>query len=163
MMADKKMLNTVIGWVLSAAAVVFVLLLAGVASGTLTDDPPAVSPYASGPSSDSGDVFDTDAYDGGPDSTLSDTSAATTAVATAAITIQDFAFGDPITVAAGQDVVVINSDGVAHTWTSIDAVFDSRSIAGGGGSFTFSFDDAGEYAFFCTIHPTMTGSITVTG
>jgi len=151
-MADKRMLNTVIGWVLSTATLVFVLLLAGVASGALTDDPPAVSPYASGPSSD-----------GGSGSTLSDTSAATTAAATAAITIQDFAFGDPITVTAGQEVVVTNSDGVAHTWTSIDAVFDSRSIAGGGGSFTFSFDDAGEYAFFCTIHPTMTGAVTVTG
>jgi plastocyanin len=39
----------------------------------------------------------------------------------------------------------------------------SSSQRFGGGSFRFSFHDAGEYAFFCTIHPTMTGSITVTG
>ena len=162
-MAHKKPLNTVIGWVLGTATLVFVLLLAGVASGALTDDPPAVSPYASGPSGDGGDAFDTDGYDAGPDSTTSDTAAATAPTATAGITIQNFAFGDPITVAAGQAVVVTNSDGVAHTWTSTDAVFDSRSIAGGGGSFTFSFDEAGEYSFFCAIHPTMTGSITVTG
>lgn len=145
-MTDKKRINTVIGWVLGTAAVGFVLLLAGVASGIVTDDPPAVSPYASGPSSDGGDAFDT-----------------TVAVATAAITIQDFAFGDPITVATGQEVVVTNSDGLAHTWTSTDAVFDSSSIAGGGGLFTFTFDEAGEYDFFCAIHPSMTGSITVTG
>ncbi len=145
-MTDKKRLNTVIGWVLGTAAVGFVLLLAGVASGIVTDDPPAESPYASGPSSDGGDAFDT-----------------TVAVATAAITIQDFAFGDPITVATGQEVVVTNSDGLAHTWTSTDAVFDSSSIAGGGGSFTFTFGEAGEYDFFCAIHPSMTGSITVTG
>jgi plastocyanin len=60
-------------------------------------------------------------------------------------------------------VVVTNRDGVANTWTSTDAVFDSSSIAGAGGSFTFSFDEAGEYDFFCSIHPGMTGSITVTG
>jgi plastocyanin len=159
-MTDKKRLNTVIGWVLGTAAVGFVLLLAGVASGLVTDDPPAVSPYASGPSSDGGDPFDNDGYDAGSDSTAPDT---TVAVATAAITIQDFAFGDPITVATGQEVVVTNSDGLAHTWTSTDAVFDSSSIAGGGGSFTFTFDEAGEYDFFCAIHPSMTGSITVTG
>ncbi len=159
-MANRKTLNTVIGWVLGTAAVGFVLLLAGVASGIVTDDPPAVSPYASGPSSDGGDAFDNDGYDVGSDSTAPDT---TVAVATAAITIQDFAFGDPITVATGQEVVVTNSDGLAHTWTSTDAVFDSSSIAGGGGSFTFSFDEAGEYDFFCAIHPSMTGSITVTG
>lgn len=139
-MTDKKRLNTVIGWVLGTAAVGFVLLLAGVASGALTEDPPAVSPYASG-SSD----------------------AVSDQVEAAAITIQDFAFGDPITVTSGQEVIVTNRDGLAHTWTSTDAVFDSRSIAGGGGSFTFSFDDAGEYAFFCAIHPSMTGSITVEG
>lgn len=110
------------------------------ASGALTEDPPAVSPYASG-SSD----------------------AVSDQVEAAAITIQDFAFGDPITVATGQEVVVTNSDGVAHTWTSTAAVFDSSSIAGGGGSFTFSFDEVGEYDFFCAIHPSMTGSITVTG
>jgi len=162
-MAYRKTLNTVIGWVLGTAAVSFVLLLAGAASGIVTDDPPAVSPYASGPSSDGGDAFDNDASDAGSESTAPDSTAATSAVATAAITIQDFAFGDPITVATGQEVVVTNSDGVAHTWTSTDAVFDSSSIAGGGYSFPFSFDEAGEYDFFCTIHPSMTGSITVTG
>ena len=40
------MFNRVIGIVLTAGAVVFVLLLAGVGSPVLTDDPPEVSPYA---------------------------------------------------------------------------------------------------------------------
>ena len=43
------MYNRVIGVVLAAGAAVFVLLLAGVGSAVLTDDPPADSPYVSGP------------------------------------------------------------------------------------------------------------------
>jgi hypothetical protein len=43
------MYNRVISLVLGGGAVVFVLLLAGAGSGWVTDDPPAVSPYASGP------------------------------------------------------------------------------------------------------------------
>jgi hypothetical protein len=41
------MYNRFIGIVLALGAVVFVLLLAGVGSAMLTDDPPEVSPYAS--------------------------------------------------------------------------------------------------------------------
>lgn len=80
----------------------------------------------------------------------------------AAITIDNFSFGDPITVGAGQPVVVTNDDGVAHTWTSPDGVFDSGSIPSGD-SFEFTFAQAGEYEFFCSIHPSMAGTITVTG
>ncbi len=42
------MYNRVIGVVLGLGAAVFVLLLAGVGSAVLTDDPPEVSPYVSG-------------------------------------------------------------------------------------------------------------------
>lgn len=42
------MYNRVIGVILVFGAVVFVLLLAGVGSAMLTDEPPDVSPYASG-------------------------------------------------------------------------------------------------------------------
>ena len=40
--------STITGWVLSIAAVAFVVLLTGVGSKAFTDDPPAVSPYAAG-------------------------------------------------------------------------------------------------------------------
>lgn len=78
------------------------------------------------------------------------------------ITIESFSFGDPITVAAGTTVEVTNADGANHTWTSVDDLFDSGSLANGD-SFRFTFEQPGEYEFLCTIHPTMTGSITVTG
>lgn len=163
------MLNTVIGWILGAAALAFVLMLAGFASGALTDDPPAVNPYVSRSSDDGSDVFDTDAYNtrdtavanAGSETTAAADQAATPAGA-AVITIELFDFGDPIAVAAGQNVTVTNKDGVIHTWTSRDGVFDSGSIAPGG-SFTVSLEEAGDYEFFCSIHSTMTGSITVTG
>lgn len=80
----------------------------------------------------------------------------------ATITIQGFAFGDPITVDAGEEVTVVNADSTAHTWTSTDGLFDSGSLSSGA-SFNHTFDEAGEYTFFCGIHPQMTGSITVEG
>ena len=80
----------------------------------------------------------------------------------ASITIQDFDFGQPLEISVGTAVTVTNADAAAHTWTSDDEVFDSGSL-GQGEEFTFTFDEAGEYSFFCSIHPAMTGSITVSG
>lgn len=79
----------------------------------------------------------------------------------ATITISGFSFGDPVTVQAGDTVAVVNNDGVPHTWTSEDDVFNLS--LGGGAQGTFTFDEPGEYAFFCSIHPSMTGTITVEG
>jgi len=80
----------------------------------------------------------------------------------AAITIAGFSFGDPIEVVAGTTVTVTNDDSAAHTWTSSDDTWPSAAL-GGGESFDFTFEEAGTYEFFCSIHPTMTGSVTVTG
>jgi plastocyanin len=106
----------------------------------------------------------------GDDDTTSDTTEAPATTATeapiaadaAAITISGFAFGDPITVAIGTEVTVTNEDGAPHTWTSNDGLWDSGSLSGGD-SFSFTFTEAGAFDFFCGIHPSMTGSITVTG
>jgi len=80
----------------------------------------------------------------------------------ASITIEDFSFNGVSTVSVGTTVTATNQDGVAHTWTSDDGVWDSGRIASGE-SFEFTFDEAGEYSYFCTIHPTMEGTITVEG
>lgn len=80
----------------------------------------------------------------------------------AVISIVDFSFGIPITVSVGQEVTVANRDGFAHTWTADDGTFNSGSIEPGG-QFAFTFTEAGEYTFFCGIHPAMTGSISVQG
>lgn len=78
------------------------------------------------------------------------------------ITIKDFSFGEPISVAVGDTVVVTNEDGLTHTWTSKDGLFNAGGIVPGG-SFQITFEEPGEYAFFCSIHPSMTGTISVSG
>ena len=62
----------------------------------------------------------------------------------------------------GTVVTTTNQDGVSHTWASEDGLWDSGGLSQGE-SFQFQFDQPGTYDFFCSIHPSMTGSITVQG
>ena len=78
------------------------------------------------------------------------------------ITIANFAFDGVTEVALGTTVTVTNTDASPHTWSSEDGTFDSGSISPGD-TFEFTFDTAGEFAYFCNFHPSMTGTITVTG
>jgi plastocyanin len=78
------------------------------------------------------------------------------------ILIDGFAFSEPDPLAVGGSVTVTNNDSTTHTWTANDGLFDSSGISPGE-SFEFTFEEAGTFTFFCNIHPTMTGSITVTG
>ena len=70
------------------------------------------------------------------------------------------------TVSTGGTVTWTNNDSAAHTVTSgtptdgPDGVFDS-SIIMAGKTFEFTFDKAGEYNYFCVVHPWMTGKVTV--
>ena len=98
----------------------------------------------------------------GTTTTISETTTTQASVGVV-ITISNFSFGTPRTVKVGEEVTVQNEDAIGHTWTSDDDVFDSGTITSGN-PFTFTFDAAGEYTFFCKIHPTqMMGSITVEG
>jgi plastocyanin len=75
--------------------------------------------------------------------------------------IQGMAFNpSSITVAAGTTIKWTNKDAVSHTVTSSTALFNSGSI-GPNGTYTFTFATAGNYAYYCTIHPSMTASVTV--
>ena len=98
----------------------------------------------------------------GSDSTTSSSASDGSGSDSAAITIEDFAFSGPSSVSAGTTVTATNQDGVTHTWTSDDDVWDSGGLANGE-SFEFTFEEPGEYPFFCEIHPTMEGTITVEG
>jgi plastocyanin len=82
--------------------------------------------------------------------------------ASAGIVISGFSFGEPITVAVGETVTIRNEDAAAHTWTSDDGLFDSGTLAEGE-EFTITFDEPGEFSFLCEFHPSMVGTITVTG
>lgn len=68
----------------------------------------------------------------------------------------------------GSMVTWVNDDTASHTVTSgivennrptPDGSFDS-GIINPGDSFPFVFDKAGEYPYYCTIHPFMTGKVT---
>ena len=64
------------------------------------------------------------------------------------------------TVSVGTTVTWTNKDGIAHTVTSNTGAFGSGSLANNA-TFSFTFDTAGSYPYHCTIHPGMTGTITV--
>ncbi|MDR3709390.1 MAG: metallophosphoesterase [Capsulimonadaceae bacterium] len=88
---------------------------------------------------------------------------ATTAQASASITINidNFMFM-PMTqpVAAGSIVTWINKDDIPHTVRSIDGKFSSPPLDTGD-HFTYRFTTPGTYAYYCSIHPTMTATIVV--
>ncbi len=52
------------------------------------------------------------------------------------------------------------SSGVTHHLVSDNGVFDSGLLAPGH-SYSFTFPAAGTYAYHCSIHPSMVGSITI--
>jgi len=68
---------------------------------------------------------------------------------------------NPAEVKVGETVTWINDDSGRHTVTSQDGVFDS-GMMGKGQSFSFAFDKAGEYPYFCEPHPNMVGTVVVT-
>lgn len=78
------------------------------------------------------------------------------------ITVADFAFSGAATASVGDTVTVTNEDSVGHTWTAVDGEFNSGTLAQGE-SFDYTFEEAGEFDFFCSIHPTMEGTIIVEG
>jgi plastocyanin len=54
-----------------------------------------------------------------------------------------------------------NADGITHNVTASDGTFSSGNISSGG-TFSHTFTTAGTYAYRCTIHPSMVGSVVVT-
>lgn len=90
-----------------------------------------------------------------PDTAAPDEPAAT-------INISGSTFGSSPTVSVGDEVEVINNDAIPHTWTSSDGEWDSGSL-GQGDTFSFTFEEPGEYPFVCLIHPSMSGTVTVEG
>jgi plastocyanin len=78
-----------------------------------------------------------------------------------AVTIADFAFSpQTVTITVGDTVTWTNSDAVVHTATATDGAWDTGDLAQGqSGAITFS--TAGTFAYLCTPHPTMTGTVVV--
>jgi len=64
-----------------------------------------------------------------------------------------------VTVKRGETVVWVNKDPFPHTVTA-KGVFDSHDIAAGK-SWKYTARKAGEYAYTCTLHPNMKGTLKV--
>ena len=64
---------------------------------------------------------------------------------------------EEIHVPAGTTVEWVNGSDVAHTVTSTSGLFDSGNIAPSG-SYSFTFQDPGEYLYFCDYHGAPNGS-----
>jgi len=94
------------------------------------------------------------------------------------VRIRDLAFVPPeVTIRPGSTVRWINEDPIAHDVTSGSVVSGRRArqvkksrqpdgkfhsgAYGQGKTYEHTFDDAGDYPYFCTIHPSMTGVVHV--
>ena len=81
----------------------------------------------------------------------------------AVVNIMSFAFTPSgLSVHAGTRVTFTNRDAVTHTVTADGGLFNSGDLVPGR-SFSFTFMGRGSFAYHCRIHPSMTGTITVTG
>ena len=73
---------------------------------------------------------------------------------------------NPVTIEVGETVTWQNDDTAAHTASGgnpsdgITGPFDSSLIMSGA-SYSFTFDTAGSYDYFCMVHPWMEGTIVV--
>jgi len=77
------------------------------------------------------------------------------------VKIDNFSFGPTtLAVAAGSTVTWINRDDIPHTVVSTDGAFKSK-VLDTDEKFSFTFTKPGTYAYFCSIHPKMTGTLVV--
>ena len=79
-----------------------------------------------------------------------------------AITIKDFAYQAPASVAAGSTITVTNMDPQSHTVTSDDGTSFDAAVAGNGATATFKAPSKpGTYKYHCTYHGNMHGTLVV--
>lgn len=79
------------------------------------------------------------------------------------VSIKDFKFRPAdLTVAPGAKITVTNNDTTTHTMTATKGkAFDTGDIAPGKSATFTAPSKAGGYPYDCTIHPFMTGTLTV--
>jgi plastocyanin len=83
--------------------------------------------------------------------------------ATTTVVIDNFSFSPPrLSVPVGTTVVWQNHDDMPHTIVNDATPREFKSSPmDSGEQFSWTFSKAGTYAYFCSIHPRMTGVITV--
>lgn len=79
----------------------------------------------------------------------------------AAVKIDNFTFSpQKLTVKAGTTVTWTNGDDIPHTVTATAKQFRSKPLDSED-KYSFTFSTPGSYAYFCSLHPQMTGTIVV--
>lgn len=81
----------------------------------------------------------------------------------AEVKIDNFSFGPAaLSVSVGSTVTWTNRDDIPHTVVSADdpKVFKSK-VLDTDEKFSFTFTKTGTYAYFCSVHPKMTGKVVV--
>jgi plastocyanin len=77
------------------------------------------------------------------------------------LTVENFNFTPAdISIPVGTTVTWTNNDDVEHTVTASDNSFGSKALESGD-NFSYTFTQPGTYTYFCSIHPFMTGRVTV--
>jgi plastocyanin len=78
------------------------------------------------------------------------------------LTIDNFTFKpDAVTVPAGTRIVWVNDDDIPHSIVETTGKFHSPALDTED-KFSFTFDKAGSYEYFCGLHPHMKGKVVVT-
>ena len=86
----------------------------------------------------------------------------TTAGVATNVKIDNFTFNPAIlTVPVGTTLTWTNVDDIPHTVVSLAARMRSKPLDTND-SFSFTFKEPGEFAYFCSLHPHMMGKVTVT-
>ena len=79
----------------------------------------------------------------------------------AEVKIDNFSFGpQTLNVAVGTTVTWVNRDDIPHTVVSNNGVFKSK-VLDTDDKFSYTFSKAGDYPYFCSIHPKMTAKVVV--
>ena len=88
-----------------------------------------------------------------------------------ASTLTDTAFNpNPVQISVGDTVTWTNDDSQPHTVTSgqngqPDGKFDSspnfNPLLAPGATFSHAFTEAGQYPYYCALHPNMVGTVSV--
>lgn len=77
------------------------------------------------------------------------------------VEIVDFAYDpDPVTIEEGGKVIWQNEDSAPHTATAEDGSFDTGTLEEGKLK-SETFKEPGSYAYICSIHPEMEGTVEV--
>jgi plastocyanin len=77
------------------------------------------------------------------------------------IEIKNYIFAPAtLTVKAGETVTWINHDQVPHTIVETNTLFRSAALDTDD-KYTYKFEKAGTYKYFCSVHPQMTATVVV--